>query len=571
MPENLRWLIERQFEQLAPEEQVLLEAASVAGKEFAVAAVAAGIDRSIDEVETWCAYLARRGRFVRACGTDAWPDGTVATHYAFQHDLYRETVYARVPTGQRVRWHRQIGGRLEAGYGARAQDMAVELATHFVQGRDTARAVQYLHAAGEQAVHRSAPQEAIVHFTSALELLPTLPATPERTQQELHVHMALGPALMTTKGYADPAVVQTYSRARALCQQVGETPQLFPALWGLWAFYHNRAEYQAARELGDQLLSVAQSTHDPAFPLVALQALGVTLFYLGEFALAQECLEKGVALYDPQKHCTLAYHYGIDPGVVSLTYMAWLLCLQGTSDQALQRSHEALSLARALSQPFSLAWATNWAAALRQFRREIPVVGEQANAAVTISTEHGFSLLLARAMLLQGWALAAQGDGIQGIAQIRQALATQHATGAELARTYWLYLLAEAYGKVGQAEEGLRSLAEAMASVHKTGERICEVELYRLKGELLLMQFIPDELQADTCFQHALAIARRQQTKALELRTAMGLSRMWLRQGKRAAAWQLLADIYGWFTEGFDTADLQEARVLLATLEAWCP
>jgi predicted ATPase len=361
-------------------------------------------------------------------------------------------------------------------------------------------------------------------------------------------------------------VAQTYSRARELCQQVGETSQLFPALWGLWAFYHNRAEYQTARALGGQLLRVAHRTRDPALLLVAQQALGVTLFYLGEFGLARESLAQGVALYDPQKHRALAFHYGIDPGVVSHTYMAWLLCLLGTPEQALHSSHAALLLAQALSQPFSLAWALTWAAALRQCRREVAGVSEQATAAVTLATEHGFTLILARSILLQSWALAAQDDGAQGIVQIYQALATQRALGAELARTYWLALLAEAYGKVGQAEEGLRTLVEALAGMQRTGERVYEAELYRLKGELLLRQSRPDAPQAETCFQHALAVARRQQTKALELRAAMSLSRLWQQHGKPAEARQLLASIYGWFTEGFDTVDLQEARALLAAL-----
>ncbi len=288
IPETLRQLLERQVEQLTAAEQTLLEAASVAGVEFAVAAVAAAVDWTMEDVEERCAALARRGQFIRVCGTDAWPDGTVASRYRFLHALYRETLYERVPVGRRVRWHQQIGRRLEAGYDPQAREMAAELAEHFVRGRDTVRAVKYLYYAGEQARQRSAHQEALQHLTQGLALLAALPETPARVQQELDLQLALGPALIATKGYAAPEVEQTYARARVLCEQVGETPQLFPTLLGLLWFYQNRGALPMARELGEQLNRLAQRAAAPTSRLEAHSELGGTLVLLGRI---RRCLE----------------------------------------------------------------------------------------------------------------------------------------------------------------------------------------------------------------------------------------------------------------------------------------
>jgi predicted ATPase len=249
--------------------------------EFSAAAVAAGVDRAVEDVEAQYDALARRGQVVSQRGTEAWVDGTVAGRYGFLHDLHREFVYDRVPVSRRVRWHRTIGRRLEQGYGPQAREIAAKLAEHFVRGRDAERAVQYLYYAGEQAVQRSAHLEAIGHLTTGLKLLITLPETPERAQQELLLQTTLGAALMATKGYAAPEVEHAYARARELCQQVGETPELFRVLLGLHMFYRQRAELQTSYEVGKQLLTLAESVQTPEFLLVAHQALGTTWYFLG--------------------------------------------------------------------------------------------------------------------------------------------------------------------------------------------------------------------------------------------------------------------------------------------------
>jgi predicted ATPase len=426
--------------------------------------------------------------------------------------------------------------------------------------------MRYLQHAADNALRRSAHADAITHLTKALALLSALPETPERAQQELVVQTTLGPALMATRGYAAPEVESAYTRARELCQQVGDTLQLFQALWGLWYFSLVRAELQTARELGEQLLHLAQHVQTPALLLVAHRVLGQTLAFLGEFSAAQVHLERAMTLYDPGQHGAFASLYGQDQGVICRSWAALTLWSLGYAEQALRRSGAALTLARELAHPFSLAYAMCFAGMLCQLCQDIQAAQAQATAAMTLCTEQGFALYLARGTILQGWTMAEHGQGTAGLAQMRQGLAAYQATGSAVFRPYYLAFLAEAYGKVGQAGEGLTLLGEALAAVHKTDERFYEAEIHRLKGELLLVHCAESHREAEACFQQALLVARYQQAKSLELRAAMSLSRLWQHQGKRAAAYDLLASVYGWFTEGFDTPDLQEAKALLAVL-----
>jgi tetratricopeptide (TPR) repeat protein len=326
---------------------------------------------------------------------------------------------------------------------------------HFERGRDYRRAVQYLRQAGENAVRKHAHREAISHLTRGLELLKILPDTVERARQELRLQIALGAPLIATRGYGAPEVEKAYARARELCQQLGETPQLFPVLFGLWAFYNTRAELQPAQELGEQLLTLAQSVQDPALLLEAHLALGTTLFSLGELASAQVHLEQGIALYDRQQHRSHIFLYGQDPGVASLAYLSWILLLLGYPDQALKRNYEALTLAQETSHPFSLAWALIVAAVVHLLRVEWHAAQEQAVVIIALCAEQEFAFLLATGGVLRGWALAEQGQMEEGIAQMHQGMVAYRATGAELGRPLWLALLAEAYEKWERLKRGL--------------------------------------------------------------------------------------------------------------------
>jgi predicted ATPase len=384
-------------------------------------------------------------------------------------------------------------------------------------------------------------------------------------QHELHLQIALGPALIATKGYADPDVTRAYGRARELCQQVGDTLQTFQMLFGLWRFYLVRAELQTAHELAGQLLSMAQRQPKPTRLLGGHWVSGATLFFQGEVVSARDHLEQGMALYDPQQHLSLVLLYAVDPGMVCRSYAAWVLWLLGYPDQALQRSQEARTLAHASSHPFTLAWAQGFAAMLHQFRREGEACQAQAGAAMTLSAEHEFPLFLALGTILRGWARAPQGMVDSGLTQLQQDIASLQTLEAEVFLPYCLSLLAGAFATAGQIEPGLQMLAEALAVVDRYGIRWWEAEIYRLQGELLLAQGSQRDaaLTPEACFLKALDIARYRQVKSLELRAAMSLSRLWRQQGKPATAHEPLAEVYSWFTEGFDTTDLKEAKVLL--------
>ena len=290
--------------------------------------------------------------------------------YTFKHALIQDAAYASLLKSTRQQYHQRIAQVLEAQFPETAEVEPELLAHHCTEAGLTEQAVGYWQKAGQRASERSAHVEAVAHLTKGLELLATLPDTPERAQHELGMQTTLGPALMTIKGFAAPEVEHAYTRARALCRQVGETPQLFPVLWGLWLFYEVHGELQTAREFAEQLLSLAQRQQDPASLLSAHRAMGQTVYWQGELAQARAYLEQGIALYDPQQHRSLAFRYSQDAGVGLRTFGAHVLWYLGYPDQAAARLQEALTLAQELAHPFSLTLALDHAAWLHQYRRE---------------------------------------------------------------------------------------------------------------------------------------------------------------------------------------------------------
>jgi len=497
--------------------------------------------------------------------------------YAFKHALVQDTAYQTLLRSTRRHYHHRIAQALVTHF-ATAETQPELVAHHYTEADLAAQAVAYWQRAGQRAVEHSAYVEARSHLTKGLEVLQTLPDSLERTQHELSLQTALGTALIAIQGYAAPEVEHTYTRARALCQHLGDTPRLLQVLLGLHAFYVVRGQFQTAWELGEQCLALVPHVHSPTRLLNVHYALGVTLFHRGEFAAARAHLDQGTALYEAPRHRP---HPNLqDPGVICLAYGAWTLLVLGYPDQAMTRVQEARLLAQRLAHPFSLAFALHCVTCVHQMRREARDTQEQAQAVLTLSTEQGFPFWHAYAIVLQGWARVERGQA-EGLAQMQQGLGTWQAQGAEVGRTWSLAMLAEAYGRAGRTEAGLTVLADALAAVARMEERFGEAELYRLTGELLLRagpqppasEVVPPDAPrplpdtaAEACFHYALAIARRQQAKVWELRAARSLSRLWQQQGKDAEARELLAPIYGWFTEGFDTADLQEAKALLEEL-----
>ena len=487
--------------------------------------------------------------------------------YLFKHALIQDAAYQSLLKSTRQQYHQRIAEVLEAQFAEIAETQPELVAHHYTEAGFTEKAVPYWHRAAQRAVERSAHTEAISHLCTGLALLQTLSETPERTQREVDMQIALGASFIATKGYAAPEVEQTYLRARQLGAHLDDPLQRFSMLRGLWVYYLVRDELQTAHALGEQLLELAQPAQDTAMLFAAHWALGSTLFHLGAVASAHTHSARVIALYDAQQHRTYAFRYGEDAGVICHCYTAWELWYLGSPDQGLARNHEAVTLARQIAHPFSVGFALTFAAMFHQFRREGYAAQACAEAAIDLATEQEFPLWMALGALLRGWALAQQGQAQEGIAQITQGLMTYRATGAELLGPYYLALLAEAHGIIGEPEAGLTVLTEALTLADKTGERWYEPELYRLKGALLLQQNAVNQAEAENCFQQAITIAQNQQAKSFELRTATSLARLWHQQDKRQEAHDLLAPVYHWFAEGFDTADLQEAKALLDELE----
>jgi TOMM system kinase/cyclase fusion protein len=486
--------------------------------------------------------------------------------YVFKHALIRDAAYQSLLRSTRQQYHQQIAQVLEVQFSEVAETQPELLAHHYTEAGLLEQAVHYWHTAAQQAVERSAHLEAITHLRQGLALLQTLPETRERVQREVDIYIALGASLIATKGQAAPEVEQTYTRARQLCEPLEAPQQLFPVLRGLWSYYYVRVELQTAHMLGEQLLALAQRVQDPGMLLAAHRALGTMFYFVGAPASAHTHFTQGITLYDPQQHRASGLLYGEDAGVVCRCLGAWALWYLGYPEQALARNDEAVTLAQQIAHPYSLGFALSRAAIFQQFRREVRAAQECAETAISLATEQGFAHFIAYSSLLRGWALAQQGRAKEGIEQITQGLTTHRATGAAGIRTYFLALLTEAHGILGEPEAGLTVLMEALTLVDTTGGRFYESELYRLKGELLLQQSSDNQADAESCYHHALDIARNQQAKSFELRSATSLARLWQQHGKRQEAHDLLAPIYHWFTEGFDTADLQEAKALLDAL-----
>ena len=395
-------------------------------------------------------------------------------------------------------------------------------------------------------------------------MLSELPQDVERDRRELELQLAVGPALIAVKGWAASETERAYTRARELCDRLGESPELFPALFGMWAIYLDRGDFRTAFELAEQLLR-AQSAHDPALLAYARLAQGATSCWMGKFLPAREYLESAITLYDPERHRPLIFSYGYDAGVASLSYAAWTLWLLGYSDQALKRSHEALALAQRLSHPLNLAHAELFVGVLRQYRREVRAAQANAESVIAHSAEHGLTDYWGWATGLRGWAMAQQGCSEEGIAHLREGLAAFSATEA-LLRPYFLCLLAEAWTETGRLDDGLNALTEALAVADEHDLRFYEAETHRLKGELLSKQDDSNAAEAQGCFERAIEIARTQSAKSLELRATMSLARLLRNTARRDEARAMLAEIYGWFTEGGNTPALSDAKALLDEL-----
>ena len=567
VPDTVQAVLLARIDRLPATAKRLLQTAAVIGKDVALPLLQAVTEGPEEAMHRDLGHL-QAAEFLYETYTPA------ALAYTFKHVLTQEVACQSLVRRVRQQYHAHIAQVLEEQFPEVAETQPELLAHHYTEASFSEQALSYWQRAGQRAIERSANHEAVSHFTKGLELLKVLPETPERSQQELALQLALGPPLRMIKGHATPEVEGVYIRIHELSQQVEDHRQQFSALLSLSRLYLNQARVQKAREVAEQCVTLAQRVQNPAFLLEAHRMLGQTLFWRGDFVTARRHLEQGIALYDVQQDYVQAFGSTIDPGVVCLSVLAWTLWMLGYPDCALTKIRKALTLAQELltqklSHAYSMAFALNYATMLHAWHREVQFAKERAEAVITLSNEHGFYQFLSVAMIRRGWALAKQGAVAEGIRQLHQGLAAIRDTGTELALSHHLALLAEAYCQGEQVNAGLNVLAEALVHLDKTLERGLESEIYRLKGDCLRAQTgeRSEGREAEEYFRQALDVARRQQAKSLELRAAMSLSRLWQQQGRRAEAYQILVEVYGWFTEGFETPDLREAKALLETLQ----
>jgi predicted ATPase/MoxR-like ATPase len=569
LPESVRGLIERKIGRLSEADRRVLTTASVQGYEFDAAVVARALLLEPAVVEEQLEVLADVHGLVRPLREQEVPDGTLTVRYRFVHVLYQNAFYDALRPARRVALSAAVAQTLAACYGEQSAVVAAELALLWEAARDWGRAAEFFGLAAQNALRVFAYQEAAVLARRGLDMVPRLPDTPARAQRELGLQMVLCVALRWSKGIAYAEMEQANTRARVLCQQLGDSVQLFSILWGIAAYHLVRAELQPSREIAEQMLRLAQSAGDSARIGQAHSLLGIICSHSDEPTAALHHFEEAIRLHDPQDVQDYLLVYGVDPEVFSRSCVAWPLWILGYPDRALGKAAEALARSRGLPHPLGQAHAMYYLTSLHQLRREARQSEEWAESLLRLCDEQEIALYDMFGRIWWGWALAAQGQRERGVTQMRQGLAAKRARTSQMLEGQALALLAEVLGEDGQIDEALAAVAEALTMAERTGERCYEAELHRLHGELLLRRpgsADATHAAAEACFRKALEVSRRHQAKSWELRAALSLSRLYQKQGKAAEARQMLADIYGWFTEGFDTADLQEAKALLASL-----
>jgi len=593
LPTTVQGVLTARMDRLPAEEKALLQTLAVIGRECAANLLRKVATHSEADLHRLLARL-QTAEFVYE--QPAFPD----VEYIFKHALTQEVAYNSLLIERRKILHERTALAMEEIYRERLEDHYSELAYHYSRSGNTQKAIDYLQLAGQQAVQRSAHEEAITHLTAALELLTTLHDSPARSLQELMLQIALGATLMTPKGYTAIETKKAYTRAWELCQQVGETPHIGPVLWALSLFYRVTGSHSLALEPEEQLLAIAQRHQDPVLLVAAHTIVGSHLWWTGNLLAARTHLEQGMRHHNLQKQKSVWMSYGVDVGILCVTDLALVLWCCGYPDQAWGRIQEALNLGHELAHAHSLVLARCWAAWLQQLcQRYEHILREQTETAITIAAEQGLSFYSGILASIHGWALAKQGNTKEGLAQIDQGIASYRANVGEHIVPYFLALLAETQSNAGRKQEAALSLNEALALAEKNGEHFFDAELHRLKGELTLQQQLqverqkskvpntllptPDtlssslntqpltlntqaEAEAEVCFLKAIEISQKQQAKSLELRATMSLTRLWQSQGRSTEAHDILAPVYNWFTEGFETKDLQEAKALIEEL-----
>jgi class 3 adenylate cyclase/predicted ATPase len=561
IPATAQAILAARIDRLSPEHKRLLQAASVIGKDVPFALLRIVADQSDELLRVGLAEL-QATEFLYE--TRLFPD----VEYTFKHALTHEVTYGSLLQERRQALHARIVAAIEQLYGDRLGEQVELLAHHAVKGAAWDKAVAYQRDAGTKAFVRSANADAVSYLTRGLEIVERLPVGTDRERHELALLLALGPAIQALKGLGAPEAETVFSRARDLSERLGEPVSAFQALWGQWMVTAGLGRIASALRIGDELLTLAHRTNDRALLLESHHAMWATSFWLGDLEATEEHIAQGIDLYDPEQHRSLAFLYGgHDAGVCGHYFSIWTQWLRGRSIQAAAAHEAASALAQQLGHPPSIAIAQTWACGLLYFERDTVALLRLARRLIALAVERELPAWRVAGTLFEGWARAQTGEGTEGIAQIREGLSAAKTTGTLLPlEPLYMMLHADACLSVGHVEEGLRAVDDAQAVMDERGIGIWQSEFHRLRGELLLRRASADEGGAETCFREALTIARQQGAHAWELRAAVSLGRLLRRHARRVEARQALADAYGRFTEGFDSATLKDARALLAEL-----
>jgi class 3 adenylate cyclase/predicted ATPase len=553
VPAMLHASLMARLDRLGSAAREVAQVGAALGREFPYELLAAVAQRKAGELDAALDQLVVAGLAFRR-GTP--PQAT----FLFKHALVQDAAYATLLRGKRQEVHGRVVHVLEEQWPETVEAQPELLAHHCVQAGLVERAIAYYARAGQRAIARSAMLEAIAQLKKGLRLLTSLPDAASHQRQELELQIPLGRALMVVHGYAASVVGETYARARALCEQLDRSPEIMPVLYGQYVYYLLKGQLSLARALAADFLKQGEDGADVGMMGMGHWLSGLPCFYFGEFLASRAHLEQALARFDPaHRPFYMSFHIQ-DPLGPLLNYLSWDLCCLGYLDQARLRSEAAVEEARKMGHPYSLAYALLGACWVDWGTHACEELQARAEALIAVADEHGF-WNRAVGTVFRGWALAGGGRSTEGIALLRAGVIAYRATGAVTWAPFFLTLLAEAEGIAKQRDEGLEHLAEAERLIAETEERWAEAELHRVRGQLLLADH--DPVAAERCFSKAINIAQQQSAKFWELRATISLARLWRERGKRDAARDLLAPIYGWFTEGFDTPLLKEAKALL--------
>jgi predicted ATPase len=556
IPTTVQGILAARIDRLPAKEKELLQTLAVLGKECPLGLIKRVAPPSPDEeLERQLSEL-QLGEFIYE------QPALLEVEYIFKHALTQEVAYNSVLSERRKQLHECAAQAIEALFGSQLENHLSELAHHYSRSANALKAVEYLQRASEQAIERSADTEAIAQLTAALDLLKALPDGPARARRETGLQLSLGGALGVAKNPGELEVEHAFSRAQELSAQINDDTLLFHALAGLWYRHQVGGEVETSLEAAKQLLSLAKSSDDAAGLRFAHSAMAQSLLYLGDIVPALEHIRQSESISTERR--ATSYHLG-DAPARWLAISANAFWVAGYPDQALERSREALAVAEKLSHAYVSAVTRMFCGYFCADCRYIQAVLGHAEAGIALSAGYRFSTLLPQSIVQQGWALVHLGAVEEGFDQIRRGIAIEPPTAGAL-RHLLRRFLAEVYLLAKRADDGLRAVGEGLREVESDKRHMDHAELYRLKGELLLLQNAGARSEAESCFREAVEIARRQQAKSWELRATMSLARLLARQHRRYEARLMLSEIYGWFTEGFDTADLKDARALLDQL-----